>query len=120
MIEKGISKFTRRWIANFLSNRKQYVMANGKLSKVAPITNGVPQGSVLGPILFLLIIDSIGDIDSNLTIACFADNTKLFPLLRMQTIFSYVLRNSTNGKLTIICALIMRNFHYQTMEGIMN
>ena len=53
-------------------------MANGQLSKDEKIVSGVPQGSVLGPVLFLLIIDSIGDLDANLTISCFADDSKLF------------------------------------------
>ena len=76
--EKNINDFTGRWIADFLKNRHQYVLANGKLSTKEPITSGVPQGSVLGPILFLLIIDSIGDLDKRLTIGCFADDTKMF------------------------------------------
>ena len=76
--EKGIMYNTGTWIHNFLSNRFQYVLANGKLSDKQPITSGVPQGSVLGPILFLLIIDTIGEIDENITIACFADDSKLF------------------------------------------
>ena len=76
--EKGISNNTGKWIYDFLKDRFQIVVANGKMSRREPITSGVPQGSVLGPILFLLLIDSIGDIDQNITMACFADDSKLF------------------------------------------
>ena len=78
MKEKGITNHTGSWISNFLANRYQYVLANGKLSGKEHIKSGVPQGSVLGPILFLLIIDSISEIDKNITIGCFADDKKIF------------------------------------------
>ena len=78
LLENGIIGNTGSWIASFLSERFQCVLANGKLSRWEAIKSGVPQGSVLGPVLFLLIIDSIGEIDPNVTIACFADDSKLF------------------------------------------
>ncbi len=63
------------WIENWLSNRKQRVVINGSASDWAPDTNGVPQASVLGSVLFKI---HINDIDVGLNfVAKFADYTKI-------------------------------------------
>ena len=46
-----------KWIKNYLTNRYQEVMIGGEESKLISVTSGVPQGSVLGPLLFLIYID---------------------------------------------------------------
>ena len=65
------------WLKEWLSDRRQRVCVNGCKSAWEAVTSGVPQGSVLGPILFLIYIN---DIDSNLvsSILKFADDTKLY------------------------------------------
>ena len=57
----GIKGKTLRWIPTFLTNRKEVVVVDGACSKPADMVSGVPQGSCLGPILFLAYIN---DIDS--------------------------------------------------------
>ena len=68
---------TQKWFDNFLSGRTQQVMVDGKLSDIAPVTSGVPQGSVLGPILFLVFINDMPEcIKSNARL--FADDTIVY------------------------------------------
>ena len=73
----GIRGQLLEWIKSFLSSRSQMVLVNGVLSEPAPVTSGVPQGSVIGPLLFLILI---GDIDQNVAqsfLSSFADDTRL-------------------------------------------
>ena len=68
---------TRDWIQAFLANRTQQVIVRGKYSDIAQVQSGVPQGSVLGPCLFLFYIN---DLPQNLSspVRLFADDTLLY------------------------------------------
>ena len=73
----GIRGNTKRWIQNFLTDRQQRVVVNGTPSAWEKVLSGVPQGTVLGPHLFLLFINDIGEgIDSNIRL--FADDCLVY------------------------------------------
>ena len=74
----GIRGVAKNLITSYLTNRKQYVQVNGSKSKYLPITCGVPQGSVLGPLLFLLFINDIVHSCPEAKLVMFADNTSVF------------------------------------------
>ena len=75
----GIPTFIVRWITDFLTNRKVRVDANGHFSKFRTLSKGVPQGSILGPLLYLIYVDDLCKIlsqekETTLT-ALYADDT---------------------------------------------
>ena len=53
----GIKGNALEWFQSYLTGRSQYVTVNGHVSNFLPITFGVPQGSVIGPLLFLIYVD---------------------------------------------------------------
>jgi len=73
----GIGGEVLKWIENWLSGRKQRVVLGGQMSKWCDILSGVPQGSVLGPLLFVVYINDIDD-SVNSKILKFADDTKIY------------------------------------------
>ena len=73
----GVHPKVVKWIESFLSDRTQQVVIDGHLSLAAIIISGVPQGTVLGPILFLIFINDISHCIKDSTIRCFADDTRI-------------------------------------------
>ena len=77
----GIRGYLLKWIKNFLIGRQQKVILNGSSSKWIEVTSGVPQGSVLGPLLFILYVNDITN-GVQSTIEMFADDSKLYRIIQ--------------------------------------
>ena len=73
----GITDNLLNWINSFLSGRKQRVRVNSAYSKFAPVSSGIPQGSILGPLLFIIYINDLSN-DAKCTCKIFADDTKIY------------------------------------------
>lgn len=77
--ELGVDKYLLKWISNYLTERKQQVVVNGETSSALPVTSGVPQGSVLGPLLFIFYVDGVESVTlSDGTVVMFADDMVLY------------------------------------------
>ena len=81
--EYGLENNTVAWIEDWLTDRSQQVVVEGMTSHTISVTSGVPQGSVLGPILFLLFINDISK-DTSSTIRLFADDTIMYRPIRCE------------------------------------
>ena len=78
--QNGISANLLETLTDFLKDRKQRVVLNGQNSSLANIEAGVPQGSILGPLLFLIYINDLPD-NLSTNVKLFADDTSLFSVV---------------------------------------
>ena len=88
----GISGELYNLLENYLSNRFQRVLLNGQASSWRPVLAGVPQGSILGPLLFLIYINDLpNELKSNAKL--FADDTSLFTIVKDKNKSANMLNN---------------------------
>ena len=73
----GITGTAHKWFASYLSNRSQYCQVNGGISKPSRMISGIPQGSILDPLLFLLYINDLPNCLNSVKCNMFADDTQI-------------------------------------------
>jgi len=74
----GVSTLAFRWFHSYLSNRNQRVRINSTLSEALPLVSGIPQGSIMGPLLFTIYVNDLSNVPRNCSTECYVDDTKIY------------------------------------------
>ena len=74
----GVSTLAFRWFHSYLSNRNQRVRINSTLSEALPLVSGIPQGSIMGPLLFTIYVNDLSNIPRNCSTECYVDDTEIY------------------------------------------
>ena len=115
----GITGKLGIWFFQFLTNRTHYVRLPGGLSQNSPVLSGVPQGTVLGPLLFLIMISDINKEITSSKVISFADDTRVYSNITqaddcdnlqsdLNTIYNWALHNNMFliHKSSIMCPIV--------------
>ena len=82
----NLDPYLLRWLHGYLSNRSQFVAVEGEKSNILPVVLGVPQGSVLGPLLFIVYINEVASVVSPENM--FADDIALYKIIKTSIDYS--------------------------------
>ena len=112
----GVRGCALDWFKSYLCGRKQYVIYNNVSSNTKIINCGVPQGSILGPLLFLIYINDLSKVCTYTTPILFADDTNIFlnglDIKQMQNIINKELLNISNWLKANKLSLNVKKTHY--------
>ena len=104
------------WFKSYFKNRTQYVDYNGFQSSKLDIKCGVPQGSILGPILFLIYINDIATVSELLHLILFADDTNIFMqnknLLTLVTVVNAELQKLSNWFISNLLSINVKKTNF--------
>jgi Reverse transcriptase (RNA-dependent DNA polymerase) len=94
----GIVSMLLNWIESFLTNRFQAVRVGSCYSSICSVISGVPQGSVLGPVLFILFVNDITEcITDNVSVKLFADDAKVYSVINDVNFNSFKLQHTLDS-----------------------
>ena len=96
----GIRGTALNWFISYLSNRKQFVQINSYKSSMLPLNTGVPQGSILGPLLFLIYMNDIPNSSDLFDFILFADDTSLKSFINTRNLLLSQASSKLNSELS--------------------
>ena len=102
----GIRGIALDWVKSYLNDRKQYVEVNNVASAQKTVKCGIPQGSILGPLLFILYVNVISNSSEILKFVLFADDTNIF----------YSCKDIENLENTLNSELNLRKYLYGSLQ----
>ena len=110
--EFGFRGSLLQWFSSYLMGRYQRVTVLGETSDPLPVSSRVPQGSILGPMLFLIYVNNLPDSVLTSHVAMFADDTKIYKQIESQEDTAYLQADLLAGQLTDITLTAGWDFHF--------
>ena len=92
----GLNDFILRWICDYLRGREQRVILNGVSSRPKSVLSGVPQGSVLGPLLFTIYINDLADLHLSSKLVLYADDILLYRSIETSADYNLIQEDVNN------------------------